>query len=78
MGLLPHGIIEIPAFIIGQAAALSLGTMTMAAVFVKEKRPYLFQNLRKNLKYLGLVVLLLIFAAGIEAFITPSVISLFE
>jgi stage II sporulation protein M len=78
MGLLPHGIIEIPAFIIGQAAALSLGTMTMAAVFVKEKRPYLFQNLRKNLKYLGLVVLLLILAAGIEAFITPSVISLFE
>ncbi len=78
MGLLPHGIIEIPAFIIGQAAALSLGTMTIAAVFVKEKRPYLFQNLRKNLKYLGLVVLLLILAAGIEAFITPSVISLFE
>ncbi len=78
MGLLPHGIIEIPALIIGQAAALSLGTMAIAAVFVKDKRPYLFLNLRKNLKYLGLVVLLLIFAAGIEAFITPSVISFFE
>ena len=78
MGLLPHGIIEIPALIIGQAAALSLGTMTIAAVFVKEKRPYLFSHLRKNLKYLGLVVLLLILAAVIEAFITPSVLALFE
>jgi stage II sporulation protein M len=78
MGLLPHGIIEIPALVIGQAAALSLGAMTIAAVFVKDKRPYLFANLRKNLKYLGVVVLLLIFAAGIEAFITPSVVSLFE
>ncbi len=77
MGILPHGIFEIPALIIGQAAALSLGAMTVAAVFIKERRAQLFPHLRKNLKYLGLVVLLLIIAAGIEAFITPSVLSLF-
>ena len=37
LGILPHGIIEIPAFIIGQAAALSLGSMAIAAVFIQEK-----------------------------------------
>ncbi|MDD4923653.1 MAG: stage II sporulation protein M [Dehalococcoidales bacterium] len=78
MGILPHGIIEIPALIIGQAAALSLGTMTIAAVFIKEKRTGLFTNLRNNLKYLAIVILLLVFAAGIEAFITPQVLELFE
>ena len=76
LGILPHGIIEIPAFIIGQAAALSLGSMAIAAVFIQEKRPELFQNLRKNLKYIGIVIVLLIIAAGIEAFITPSLLGL--
>ncbi|MDD3677734.1 MAG: stage II sporulation protein M [Dehalococcoidales bacterium] len=76
LGILPHGIIEIPAFIIGQAAALSLGSMAIAAVFIQEKRPELFQNLRKNLKYIGIVIVLLIIAAGIEAFITPSILGL--
>ena len=36
LGILPHGIIEIPAFIIGQAAAFSLGSMAIAAVFILE------------------------------------------
>ncbi len=75
LGILPHGVIEIPAFIIGQAAALSLGSMAIAAVFIQEKRPELFPNLRKNLKYIGIVIVLLIIAAGIEAFITPSVLN---
>ena len=78
MGILPHGLVEIPALIIGQAAALSVGTMTIASVFVKEKSPYLFPHLRKSLRYLGLVTFLLIIAAGIEAFITPPVLGLFE
>jgi stage II sporulation protein M len=78
IGILPHGIFEIPALLIGQAAALSVGAMTIAAVFSKDKRAELFTHLRKSLKYLGLVVLLLIVAAGIEAFITPPVLSLFE
>ncbi|NLL90140.1 MAG: stage II sporulation protein M [Dehalococcoidales bacterium] len=78
LGLLPHGIFEIPALIIGQAAALSVGTMVIAAVFIKERRAKLFIHLRENLKYLGFVVLLLIVAAGVEAYITPSILRLFE
>jgi stage II sporulation protein M len=77
-GLLPHGIFEIPALIIGQAAALSLGAMAVAAVFIKERRAELFPHLRKNLKYLGFVILLLVIAAVIEAFITPAVLGLFS
>jgi uncharacterized membrane protein SpoIIM required for sporulation len=50
--------------------------MAIAAVFIQEKRPELFQNLRKNLKYIGIVIVLLIIAAGIEAFITPSILGL--
>jgi stage II sporulation protein M len=78
VGILPHGIVEIPALIIGQAAALSLGTMTIAAIFSKEKREALFANLRGNLKYLGIVILLLVVAAIIEAFITPLALGLFD
>jgi stage II sporulation protein M len=78
MGILPHGIFEIPALIIGQAAALGLGAMTIAAVFSKDRREELFPYLRKSIKYLGVVILLLIIAAGIEAFITPPVLGLFE
>jgi stage II sporulation protein M len=78
MGILPHGIFEIPALIIGQAAALSLGTMTIAAIFSEGKRRVLFDNLKENLKYLGIVVLLLVIAAAIEAFITPLILGLLE
>ncbi len=78
MGLLPHGIFEIPALIIGQAAALSVGAMAVAAVFIKERRAEMFPHLRKNLKYLAFVILLLVVAAAVEAFITPSVLSILD
>ena len=37
-GLLPHGILEIPAFIIAQGAALSFGFFIIAAIFSKTRR----------------------------------------
>ena len=70
-GILPHGVFEIPAFIMAQAAALSFGTMAVIALFVKEKRPLLKPNLKQNLKYLIIATLLMIPAAVIEVFITP-------
>ena len=39
-GLLPHGVIELPAFIIGEAAALSFGSLVMVSIFKKESRNY--------------------------------------
>ena len=70
-GLLPHGILELPALIMAQAAALSFGTMAMLALFKKEKRKLLLPNLKKNLKYVLIALALLLPAAIIETYVTP-------
>lgn len=70
-GLLPHGIFEIPALIIGEAAALSFGAMTVIALISREKRNLLIPSLRQNVKYLLLAFVLLVPAAIIETFVTP-------
>ena len=74
-GLLPHGIIELPAFIIGEAAALSFGTMVMLALFKKEARGQLPLNLRRNLRYLVITFALFLPAAIIETYVTPLFLS---
>jgi stage II sporulation protein M len=73
-GILPHGIIEIPAVIIGEAAALSFGTMAISALFNSDRRKLLLPNLKQNLKYLTLALGLLVPAAIIETFVTPLVL----
>ena len=70
-GLLPHGIFEIPALIIGEAAALSFGAMVIMALFSPKRRSQLLPNLKQNLKYLLLAFILLVPAAIIETFVTP-------
>ena len=70
-GLLPHGIFELPALIMGEAVAFSFGTAVMLALFSKERRKLLLPNLRRNLKYLMVVLALLLPAAIIEAYVTP-------
>jgi stage II sporulation protein M len=70
-GLAPHGIFEIPALIIGEAAALSFGTTLMAALIFKSKRNTLAANLKVSLRYLMLALVLLVPAAIIETFVTP-------
>ena len=74
-GVLPHGIIELPAFFIGEAAALSFGAMVILALFKKEKRSLLPSSLRQNLKYLWLALALLLPAAIIETYITPLLVA---
>lgn len=74
-GLLPHGIFELPAIIIGEAAALSFGTMAIIALMVKEKRERLLPNLKQNLRYMVLAFALLLPAAIIETYITPLLMS---
>lgn len=70
-GLLPHGIFELPAFIIGEAVALSFGSTVLLTVFKKGDKNQLRLKLRQNLKYLTLALLLLLPAAVIETYITP-------
>ena len=73
-GLLPHGIIELSALFIGEAAALSLAVMLITALFKEEKRGLLLPNLKQNLKYLALAVALMLPAAAIETYLTPLLI----
>jgi len=70
-GLLPHGVLELPALIMAQAAALSFGTMAMLALIKKERRSLLLPNLKQNLKYLLIALALLLPAAIIETYVTP-------
>ena len=74
-GLLPHGIFELPALIMGQAAALSFGTMTILALLQKRKRNLLLPNLKHNLRYLLIALALLLPAAIIETYITPLLLT---
>ena len=74
-GLLPHGIFEIPALIIGQAAALSFGTMAFLSLFQKRNRSLLLPNLKQNFRYLLIALALLLPAAIIETYITPLLLN---
>lgn len=73
-GLIPHGILEIPAFLFGEAVALSLGSTLIIAIFNKEKRDQLIPHFRQNLKYLAIALAILVPAAIIEAYITPTLL----
>ena len=70
-GLLPHGIFELPALIIGEAAALSFGAMMILALFKKELRKRFPPSLKQNLRYLVIAFALLVPAAIIETYVTP-------
>ncbi len=69
--LLPHGIFELPALIMGEAAALSFGAMAIVALVSKKRRSQLPPNLKQNLKYLLFAFALLLPAAIIETYVTP-------
>ena len=70
-GILPHGIFELPAFFIGEAAALSSGVAVMLAIFSAARRQALPRILRRNVILLLIAMALLIPAALIETYITP-------
>ena len=70
-GVLPHGIFEIPALIIGEAAALSFGFAVITALISRDSRGLLFPRLKQNLRYLMIACALLAPAAVIETYATP-------
>ncbi|MFC2004157.1 stage II sporulation protein M [Chloroflexota bacterium] len=70
-GLLPHGIFELPALILGEAVALSFGTTVILALFKQERRSLLLDDLNRNLRYLTIALILFLPAAVIETYVTP-------
>ena len=73
--MLPHGIFELPAFILGEAAALSFGAMVILALFKKERRNLLLPGLKQDLRYLMVAFVLLVPAAIVETYITPLLLT---
>ena len=74
-GLLPHGVFEIPALIMGQAAALSFGAMAITLVLKKESRTVLVSTVTKDVGRI-LLALALFFIIGI--FHTIIIVALLE
>jgi stage II sporulation protein M len=75
VGLLPHGIIEIPAIILAMSMGMSLGYTTINSLrgkgnIMNEARPALGLFITR-------VVPMLIFAAAIEVVITPLIMAIF-
>jgi stage II sporulation protein M len=69
-GLLPHGVFEIPAIMIGEAAALSFGATAIMALLSPKNTP-LLPTFKQNLKHLALALVLLVPAAIMETYVTP-------
>jgi len=73
-GILPHGIFEIPAFILGEAIALGFGLSALSTLRSKKwgnLKTVFFQSLR----FFVIAIILLIPAAFIETFVTPRLIA---
>jgi len=74
-GLLPHGILELPALIMGEAVALWFGVAVILAIFRRERRGLLLVGVKQNAKYLAIALGLFLPAAIIETYLTPLLIS---
>ena len=70
-GVLPHGIIEIPVFILACAIGIKIGKKAIKKVFFKKE-----ENIKREISlgfnfFLNILLPLLALAAAIEIFITP-------
>ena len=75
-GVLPHGIFEIPALMIGSAAVLYMGVAIVTPQVGKSMGEVILELLADWTKiFLGLVVPLLAIAAVIEAYVTPGLLA---
>lgn len=74
-GILPHGIFEIPALMIGSAAMLYFGATIVTPQVGKSMGEVILELLADWTKiFVGVVVPLLAIAAVIEAYITPTLL----
>jgi stage II sporulation protein M len=75
LAIAPHGMIELPAILLGTSTGLMLGVHGIKRAFGKEKRP-LGAEIARGLRFFSIVIVpLLLLAALIEAFITAAITS---
>ncbi|KYC46142.1 MAG: hypothetical protein APG12_00085 [Candidatus Methanofastidiosum methylothiophilum] len=70
MGILPHGIIEIPAILIAASQGFRLGKDIILPPQGKSRSEALKINIKKGLKLFALIIPLLLIAALIEVYIS--------
>jgi stage II sporulation protein M len=76
-GVLPHGIFEIPALMIGSAAVLYIGVALVTPQTGKSMGEVILEILADWAKvFIGVVMPLLAVAAVIEAYVTPLILAL--
>ena len=74
-GVLPHGIFELPALMIGSAVALYMGAALVTPQTGKSMGEVIIELLADWVKiFLGVVIPLLAVAAVIEAYVTPGLL----
>lgn len=76
-GILPHGILEIPAFLVSVALGLKLGYHLIFPLPGHNRRTSLSSIFQEIGSVLPMIFLLLFLAALIEVFITPTVLGYF-
>lgn len=76
--LLPHGILEIPAFLLTSAVSLRLSHLLFQKIFLKERQDIKSEFKKSLVFYLKILLPLYLIAAAVEAFVTPKIIALFE
>ncbi|TSC59994.1 MAG: putative membrane protein [Parcubacteria group bacterium Gr01-1014_107] len=75
LGVLPHGIFELPGVILGSSAGLFLGETFFRKIFLKQKIT-MRKEISEALAFFGRVIVPLLFiAAFVEVFITKSLLS---
>ena len=76
LSLFPHGLLELPAFIISAAVALRTGWILLMCIFKKrEWKAFLTSFLESVMIMVLVVVPLFLVAAFIEGFISPAVLN---
>ena len=80
ISLVPHGILELPAFFIAVLLGIRFGLVPYRLIIhylrTKEHLP-LFKEVSREVRYYGaLILIMLLFAAVIEVSISPLLISL--
>lgn len=73
-GILPHGILEIPAFLLSGAMGIKLGYMWLRPLAGKTRWRSFLHAFGEAARAVPVIVLLLLAAAMIEGFVTPGLL----
>ncbi|MBX4187376.1 MAG: stage II sporulation protein M [Candidatus Doudnabacteria bacterium] len=76
-GLVPHGILEIPAFLLAATLGLRLGWEWMQKDATGNRGRTFASNFKQAIYQIPLIVLLLIFAALLEVFVSGKIVDKF-